>query len=152
MYIFHPNFLKERGETTLQLFVVCLFVWLCLTPLSTLYHIMLYTSPWSRFELTTSVVIGTDCIGNCKSNYHTVTETTAHIVLKNMLWKESSLQSDVNIVQYNQQNKQLSLTSNPCTQKDHDIWHCNSGSSLCKYMVYENKDIYIINMGRGWTW
>jgi hypothetical protein len=29
-----------------------------------LYHIMLYTSPWSRFELTTSVVIGTDCIGS----------------------------------------------------------------------------------------
>jgi hypothetical protein len=34
-------------------------------------HIMLYTSPWSGFELTTSVVIGTDCIGSCKSNYHT---------------------------------------------------------------------------------
>jgi hypothetical protein len=33
-----------------------------------LYHIMLYTSPWSRFELTTSVVIDTDCIGSCKSN------------------------------------------------------------------------------------
>jgi hypothetical protein len=29
-----------------------------------LYHIM--------FELTTSVVIGTDCIGSCKSNYHTI--------------------------------------------------------------------------------
>ena len=42
-----------------------------------LYHIMLYTSPWSRFELTTSVVIGTDCIGSCKSNYHTITATTA---------------------------------------------------------------------------
>jgi hypothetical protein len=27
-----------------------------------LYHIMLYTSPWSRFKLTTSVVIGSDCI------------------------------------------------------------------------------------------
>jgi hypothetical protein len=31
-----------------------------------LYHIMLYTSPSSRFELTTSVVIGTDCIGSYK--------------------------------------------------------------------------------------
>jgi hypothetical protein len=40
-----------------------------------LYHIMLYTSPWSRFKLTTSVVIGTDCIGSCKSNYHTITTT-----------------------------------------------------------------------------
>ena len=43
-----------------------------------LYHIMLYTSPWSRFELTTSVVIGTDCICSYKSNYHTTTATTAH--------------------------------------------------------------------------
>jgi len=42
-----------------------------------LYHIMLYTSPWSRFELTTSVVIDADCIGSCKFNYHTITATTA---------------------------------------------------------------------------
>ena len=42
-----------------------------------LYHIILYTSPWTRFELTTSVVIGTDCIGSCKSNYHLITATTA---------------------------------------------------------------------------
>jgi hypothetical protein len=40
-------------------------------------HIMLYTSSWSRFDLTTSMVIGTDCIGSCKSNYHTITATTA---------------------------------------------------------------------------
>jgi hypothetical protein len=38
-----------------------------------LHNIILYTSPWSRFELTTSVVIGTDSICNCKSNYHTIT-------------------------------------------------------------------------------
>ena len=29
-----------------------------------LYHIMLYTTPWSKFEFTTSVVIDTDYIGN----------------------------------------------------------------------------------------
>jgi len=40
-------------------------------------HIMVYTSPWAGFELTTSVVIGTDCIGSCKSNFHTGTATTA---------------------------------------------------------------------------
>jgi hypothetical protein len=42
-----------------------------------LYYIMLYISPWSRFELTTTVVIGTDSIGNCKSNYHAIMFMTA---------------------------------------------------------------------------
>ena len=42
-----------------------------------LYHIMLYTSPWVGVELTTSVVMGTNCIGSCKSNYHMIMATTA---------------------------------------------------------------------------
>ena len=41
------------------------------------YYIMLCSSPWSGFELKTSVVIGTDCTGSFKSNYHTITATTA---------------------------------------------------------------------------
>jgi hypothetical protein len=32
------------------------------------------------FELTTLVVIGTDCICSCKSIYHTITTTTTPIV------------------------------------------------------------------------
>jgi hypothetical protein len=39
-----------------------------------LYDIMLY---WVGVEPTTSVVIGTDCIGSCKSNYYTITAPTS---------------------------------------------------------------------------
>ena len=104
-FILNINFL-------LRIMFVCLFVWWCLTPLSTIfqlfrgaqfywckksedlekttdlsqvtdkrYPILLNTSPWSRFELTTSVVICTDCICSCKSNYHTTTATRIMIRL-----------------------------------------------------------------------
>ena len=33
--------------------------------------------PWAGSEPTTSVVIGTGCIGSCKSNYHMIKATTA---------------------------------------------------------------------------
>ena len=44
-----------------------------------LYHIMLYRVYLDRngFELTTFVVMRTECIGSYKSNYHTITTTTA---------------------------------------------------------------------------
>ena len=44
-----------------------------------LYHIMLYgvQLAWVGFELTMLVVIVTDCLGSCKSNYHTITKMTA---------------------------------------------------------------------------
>jgi hypothetical protein len=40
-----------------------------------LYHIMLHRVHLAMnvFELITLVVIGTYCIGSCKSNYHTIT-------------------------------------------------------------------------------
>jgi hypothetical protein len=51
-----------------------------------LYHIMLYRIhlTWVGFELTTLVVIGTDCIGSFKSNYHTIPTSTSpdHMVVE----------------------------------------------------------------------
>jgi hypothetical protein len=38
-----------------------------------------HTSPWVGFEFTTLVVIGTDYMGSSKSNYHTITTTTASV-------------------------------------------------------------------------
>jgi hypothetical protein len=44
-----------------------------------LYHIMLYLVhlAWVGFELTSLEVIGSDCIGNYKSNYYAITNTMA---------------------------------------------------------------------------
>ena len=46
-----------------------------------LYHIMLYRVhlAWAGFKLTMLVVIGADCIGSYKSNYHTITTMIAPI-------------------------------------------------------------------------
>ena len=61
-----------------------------------LYHIMLYPVylGWAGFELTTLVVIGIYCIGICKSNYHTIINTTFPFIQKhqqNVLYEIFSL-------------------------------------------------------------
>jgi hypothetical protein len=60
-----------------------------------LYHIMLYTSPWLRFKLTTTVVIGTDCIGSCKFNYHTITAMTSPHFRWKAGWSNKFLKGDL---------------------------------------------------------
>jgi hypothetical protein len=54
-------------------------------------EIIKYTWSWTEFELTTWVVIYTDCTGSCKSIYHTITTTTAPILLWFMTIKYSIL-------------------------------------------------------------
>ena len=65
-----------------------------------IYHIMLYTSPWSRFELTTSWMICTDYICSCKSNYlekntdlSQVTDKIYHIMLYTSPWLRFELKT-----------------------------------------------------------
>ena len=45
----------------------------------------MYTSPWAGFELTTLVVIGTDSICSCISNYHTIITRTVSSVYMGIL-------------------------------------------------------------------
>ena len=51
------------------------------------YHILLYRVhlAWTVFELTTLVVIGTDYICSCKSNYHTITTTIIRVDMFNTI-------------------------------------------------------------------
>ena len=50
----------------------------CRKSVTNLINIILYRVhlACAGFELTTLVLICTDCIGSCKSNYHTITTTT----------------------------------------------------------------------------
>ena len=67
------------------------------------HHKMQYASPWSRVELTTSVVTGTDCRGSCKSNYHTITTTTTRNVT--IQWKASEQKDKQWSTKYYTENK-----------------------------------------------
>ena len=45
-----------------------------------LYHIMLHTSPWSRFKLTTSVVIDRAFIWSCRNSTSTLYSTAGYFL------------------------------------------------------------------------
>ena len=51
-----------------------------------LYHILLYQEhlAWAGFELIILVVIGTDCIDSCESNYHMITTTI--VPMTGLIW------------------------------------------------------------------
>ena len=71
-------------------------------------HIMLHRVHlvWTGFELRTLVVIGTDCIGSYKSNYHTVTTTSAPITLgtNHLTFREAIFFSRARIVSLHKTN------------------------------------------------
>ena len=54
------------------------------------HNVVSNTHPRARFELTTLVVIGTDCIGSYISNYHSITTTTVPKKCNFSKWKNST--------------------------------------------------------------
>ena len=60
--------------------------------IDSLYRIMMdrVHLAWTVFELTTLVVIGTNYIGSCKSNYHAITTTTVPLLLLLLSFRKRS--------------------------------------------------------------
>ena len=82
-----------------------------------LNHIMLYQVHlvWARFNPTKLVVIGTGCIGNCKSNYHTITPMTPPGQMVNERKKNAVKQQSINQIHkynYNMGNRLISNNQN----------------------------------------
>jgi hypothetical protein len=88
---------------------------ICRKSLTHFYHIMLYQVhlAWAEFELTTLVVIGTDCIGSYKSNYHTITILRAPVKLR-----------------YNITEILLKVALNTITLTHPEVWHWKSNTGL----------------------
>jgi hypothetical protein len=82
-----------------------------------LYHIMLYWVhlAWEGFKLITLVVIGTDCIGSYKSNYHTITTMRALFNYFSFLLINIYLNSNLLCLGYKHHNKiQVTITIKFC--------------------------------------
>ena len=128
LYIYHTIGLElwclTPISTIFQLYCGCKFYWWIkpeypekATDLSEvtnkLYHIMFIKYTWSRtgFELTTSGVIDTGCIGSYKYNYHTITTTTAPVLL------------EIQLIHFQRSNRQAFLIL--AEQSRHKIRQCN---------------------------
>jgi hypothetical protein len=59
----------------------------------TLSHNVVSNTPRKTgFENTTLVMMGTDCIGSCKSNYHAITTTTFPVYYKRSKFPRMKMQ------------------------------------------------------------
>jgi hypothetical protein len=108
------------------------------------YDIMLYTSPWSGFEIITLLVIGTDCIGNFKSNCHTITATTTSPQVSDYIWKHQwnkdwLLRCNWNIVESGVKHHQTNKASNHLPVHDPMFFllrHISFSYFKIKYIIF----------------
>ena len=96
----------------------------------------MHTSPCSRFEFATPVVINTDCIGSCKSNYHTITAMMAlpfkYIDIKTKMSIKYNKQGNVLRVMIFKQ--QIYLASWQSVDYDHSLTLLLYCLCLCVYV------------------
>ena len=82
------------------------------------------SEPWMRFELTTLVVIDTDCTDSCKSNYHMITTIPRwHInVVKTIITLIEILHHTLTILWYQEDESILNKKKKNCCSVSHYIF------------------------------
>jgi hypothetical protein len=91
-----------------------------------------YSSPWTGFELTTLMVMSTNCTGSCKSNYPTITTTTASKVTK---WETLQYTADWQLLmQVLRGWIHNDIVSSP--RQKFDMGYCNKFVSVLSVVVY----------------
>jgi hypothetical protein len=118
-----------------------------------LYHIMLYRVhlDWAEFEHTTLVVIVTDYIDSCKSNYHTITTTAApfrfcfflililfflHFINKEVVWH-------VNYIKLTWNTKNVLEIKLRYWYLDFHFFLC---TCICHFSDYFNTFVFVLRM------
>ena len=96
------------------------------------------------FELTTLVVIGTDCTGSCKSNYQTITTTpleTNHIIILIIILNDKR-------IFFNIKDNRLTIYTLKILEKGSHktsaVWLLNNAGLLnMMYTVQKNKYVHV---------
>ena len=106
---------------------------------------------WAGFERTTLVVIGTNCVDSCKSNYHTITTTTTpfseyenvhrrNIVVKCVEHSTTHCQYDMNVSISNRiKGETIKLNTNNCyLVNTHIQWFVLKAKNMLKIKNHDN--------------
>jgi hypothetical protein len=151
-YIVTVSFISDGNKSTQIKPLTC---WKLLTNFIT-WCCIGYTLPWTGFKLTTLVVKGSNCIGSCKCNYHTITTSTAPRVDLNLWYSRNWLLSiyfyslNTNFQWYRWHHQITKFSATRKTNQKMENFGCFLFGCMCLIsvcVILALSQIYVFNFG-----